>query len=92
MFNEDFKPSSQTDGYAEEIISRAKEISKREHLDTEFVLEAYRIGAMAQQNDMLYKIACALGELATAPIMGIGRDEIKSISYAIEDLTFAKEE
>ena len=87
MFNVDFTPSNQTDGYAEEVISRAKEISKREHLDTEFVLEAYRIGAMSQQNDMLYKIACALGELATAPIMGIDRNDIQSISYAIDDLT-----
>ena len=28
MFNVDFTPSNQTDGYAEEVISRAKEISK----------------------------------------------------------------
>lgn len=86
MFNEDFTPSNQTDGYAEEVISHAKEISKREHLDTEFVLEAYRIGAMAQQNDILYNIACALGKLATAPIMGIDRDNLSSISDAIASL------
>ena len=83
MFDANFTPSNQTDGYAEEVISRAQEISKREHLDTEFVLEAYRIGAMAQQNDILYDIACALGELATAPIMGIDRDNLNSISDAI---------
>ena len=86
MFNVDFTPSNQTDGYAEEVISRAKEISKREHLDTEFVLEAYRIGAMAQQNDILYNIACAIGKLATAPIMGIDRDNLSSISDAIASL------
>ena len=83
MFSANFTPSNQTDGYAEEVMSRAKDISKREHLDTEFVLEAYRIGAMAQQNDILYNIACALGELATAPIMGIDRDNLNSISNAI---------
>ena len=83
MFSANFTPSNQIDGYAEEVISRAKELSKREHLDTEFVLEAYRIGAMAQQNDMLYKIAYALGELATAPIMSIDRYNLNSISDAI---------
>ena len=83
MFSANFTPSNQTDGYAEEVISRAKELSKRERLDTEFVLEAYRIGAMVQQNDMLYKIAYALGELATAPIMGIDRYNLNSISDAI---------
>lgn len=84
MLNENFTPSNQTDGYAEEVISYAKKISKREHLDLDVVLEAYRIGAMAQQNDILYEIAYALGELATAPIMGIDRDNLSSISSAIE--------
>lgn len=58
--NERFNPSDQTDGFAEEVIGHARKIALREELPLETVLEAYRIGAMAQQNDMLYKIACML--------------------------------
>ena len=59
-------PSNQTDGFAEEVLNNAIKISKREDVSLETVLEAYRIGAMAQANDMLYIISEQLNNLHNA--------------------------
>ena len=59
-------PSNQTDGFAEEVLNKAKKISERKDVSLETVLEAYRIGAMAQSNDMLYMISQQLDNLQNA--------------------------
>ena len=59
-------PSNQTDGFAEEVLNKAKKISERKDVSLGTVLEAYRIGAMAQSNDMLYMISQQLNNLHNA--------------------------
>lgn len=62
-------PSDQTDAFAEEVVNKTQMIAKKYDITFAQALEAYKIGAYAQHNDMLSVISNNLYKLADEAFM-----------------------